>query len=141
MTAHADPPQSSGDAEMIACIRANAGFVVEALAPQAEFPFAFDGPSVEWLDGYINRIRTGNWREEQIDQLVSNFGSYLGQAILALHGGAWARDEHGWHIRFDEGNRAYPFAKVAKQWQNGAEDSIFSFYSAIGVVFGKEPRL
>ena len=137
MTAPTDPPERLSDAEILGLLRTNAEFVVETLTSEAGFPFALDSRSVEWLDGYINRIRSGSWSEDQIDQLVSNFGSYLGEAILVAHGGAWAQDEHGWHIRFDERNRAYPFAKVAKQLKNGPEDSIFGFYSAIAVVFRK----
>jgi hypothetical protein len=111
-------------------IRANAEFVVSALGPQAGFPFGYDRRSVEWLDGYIERIRTRNWTGEESNQLVANLGSFLGEAILAGFGGAWACDAAGWHIRFDEQNRAYPFVKVAKHFTNGAEDSILGFYTA-----------
>lgn len=137
MTPPTDPPDSGNETAIIGQIRANAALVVETFASTTDFTFGFDSRSVEWLDGYVNRIRTGEWSEDQIDQLVSNFGSYLGEAIVAAYGGAWAQDEHGWHIRFDEPNRAYPFAKMAKQLKNGPEDSIFSFYSAIGAVFRK----
>jgi hypothetical protein len=137
MTTKEDPPQRLSSAEILGLLRANAEFVVETLASEAGFPFAFDSRSVEWLDGYINRIRAGTWSEDQISLLFSNFGSYLGEAILAAYGGAWEQNEYGWHVRFDERNRVYPFAKVAKQWKNGPEDSIFSFYSTIGTVFRK----
>lgn len=135
MTTQNDPPQPLTDAEIVDLLHANAQLVVETLGEAAGFPFGLDSHSVEWLDAYINRIRTGDWSEDEIDQMVSNLGAYLGEAIVAAYGGAWARDEHGWHIRFDEYNRAYPFAKIAKHLKNGPEDSIFSFYSAIGKVF------
>jgi hypothetical protein len=96
MTTQTDPGESARETETIRRIRANAALLVQTLASQTDFAFGFDSRSVEWLDGYINRIRTDNWSEKQIDQLVSNFGSYLGEAILAAHGGAWAQDEHGW---------------------------------------------
>ncbi|MGD0738798.1 MAG: hypothetical protein ABR957_04320 [Terracidiphilus sp.] len=132
-----DLPQSPNETAIVIQIRANAALVVESFAPLTDFTFGLDSRSVEWLDGYINRIRTGEWSEDEIDQMVSNLGSYLGEAIIAAYGGAWAQDEHGWHIRFDERNRAYPFAKMAKQLKNGPEDSIFGFYSAIGAAFRK----
>lgn len=137
MTAPTDPSERANATAIVGEIRANAALVVETFAALAEFSFAFDSRSVEWLDGYINRIRTGECSEDEIDQMVSNLGSYLGEAVVAAHGGAWAHDDHGWHIRFDERNRAYPFAIVAKQLKNGPEDSIFGFYSAIGVLFRK----
>ena len=132
-----DLPQSPNETAIVIQIRANAALVVESFAPLTDFTFGLDSRSVEWLDGYINRIRTGEWSEDEIDQMVSNLGSYLGEAIIAAYGGAWAQDEHGWHIRFDERNRAYPFAKMAKQLKNGPEDLIFGFYSAIGAAFRK----
>ena len=36
---------------------------------------------------------------------------------------------------FDAKNAAYPFAKVAKQLENGASDSVLSFYNAIPTLF------
>ncbi len=137
MTTQEDPPQKLSDTEIVGLLRANAQLVIETFATEADIPFAFDSSSVEWLDEYINHIRTGSWSEEEIDLVVSNLGSYLGEAIVAAYGGEWAKDEHGWHIRFNEKNRAYPFAKIAKQWENGPEDSIFSFYSSIAIVFRK----
>jgi hypothetical protein len=38
-------------------------------------------------------------------------------------------------VSFNESNAAYPFAKVQKQFQNGSEDSIRSFFEIIPVVF------
>ncbi len=137
MTTPTDPPESGNETAIVGEIRANATLVVETFASLTNFTFGFDSRSVEWLDGYINRIRTGEWSEEEIDQMVSNLGSYLGEAIVAAHGGTWAQDDHGWHIRFDERNRAYPFAIVVKQLKNGPEDSIFGFYSAMGFLFRK----
>jgi hypothetical protein len=38
-------------------------------------------------------------------------------------------------IVFDDNNKSYPFAKVSKQFENGLEDSVYSFYSIIPTIF------
>jgi hypothetical protein len=38
-------------------------------------------------------------------------------------------------VRFDAKNAAFPFAKVAKQLENGSADSVLSFFTAIPMVF------
>jgi len=113
-------------------IRRNARMVIEICQKLTEFEFSYSADSVKWLDGYIERIRTERMDAEALENLQSVMGSYLGEAIIVAYGGEWARDESGWHVRFNEQNRAYPFSKVAKQFANGAEDSVFRFYSAIG---------
>src|SRR5579872_3340752 len=110
-------------------IRTNAGLVVRMFAGETDFEFGYNDESVKWLDGYIEYIRKSQWTEEEFNQLVANLGSYLGEAIIAAFGGNWTLDHRGWAVRWDELNRAYPFAKVAKQLRNGAEDSIYTFYS------------
>lgn len=137
------PPTGSSEAaasfklaEAVRFIRANAAFVVSACQPLTGFEFNYSAGSIKWLDSYIERIRTEPPTDDERQQLVSNLGSYLGEAIIAAYGGTWSQDEFGWHIRFDEKNRAYPFNKVAKQFLNGSEDSIFGFYSSIAPLQG-----
>jgi hypothetical protein len=126
--------------ETVRLIRANAALVVSTCLTLAGFEFNYASRSVEWLDGYIERIRTGPTSSAELEQLVSNFGSYLGEAIIAAYGGAWSQDEYCWHIRFNEKNRAYPFNKVEKQLLNGPEDSIFAFYRSIGPLISDRPN-
>lgn len=127
-------PEDHNRAEEIRQIRANAELVVNALAGETDFPFGFDAASVEWLNGYIDRIRANEWTEEETDQLVNNLGAYLGEAIIAAYGGGWVRDQYSWAICWDERNCAYPFAKVFKHLKNGPEDSIYSFYTTIAAL-------
>jgi len=74
---------------------------------------------------------------ETIDIFVNVLGSYLGECIRRNYGGEWHADEYGWCIRFDEDNAVYPFSKTRKQLENGAEDSIYSFFTMIPIVFGE----
>ena len=47
--------------------------------------------------------------------------------------------EGAWGVLFGEGNTAYPFAKVRKQFDHGREggDSVHSFYRVIPVIFAR----
>lgn len=107
-------------------IRANAEMAVEEFRKLEGAHFGLDAASVTWVDGYIERMRV---RTEAIDGLTSVLGSYLGEAIVAATDGRWAKHENGdIGILFGSDDWCFPFAKVAKQFANGAEDSIASFY-------------
>ena len=123
-----------GLAEQVRAIRNNAELVIRMFADATDFKFGYDRDSVEWLDTYIEHIRQSNWTDEEFNQLVSNLGSYLGEAIIRSFGGQWSFDQRGWAIRWDDYNLVYPFIKVAKQLKHGEADSIFSFYSVTGAL-------
>ena len=102
------------------------------------FAFGYDLQSVAWLDGYIERQRArAEITAQVIDGLVNVFGSYLGECIIHSYGGYWENAEGQWRVSFDDQNAVYPFAKVAKQFQNGSEDSIKSFFEVIPLIFAK----
>ena len=123
-------------------IKANAEMVVQQLRPLSGIDFGYTPESVEWLDGYIERLRSSGEFEsvEMKDKLTSVFGSFLGECIVHCYGGTWRQHEEGWAIAFDDNNVAFPFAKVAKQIDNGGEDSIASFFTAMPFVFKNLPR-
>jgi len=141
-------------------IRGNVSYVVDLGMTLTNFGFTYDAVTVKWLDGLINYLRTRSgtigdqenplydydlwartWGIEDHDYQVSLLGAYLGEAIIENFGGEWDLDDQGWHVYFDEKNRAYPLGKVAKQLINGPEDSIFSFYSSIPLIFGRPCRV
>lgn len=100
----------------------------------------YDRASVEWIDGYIERIRP-NLEEAAVLGLSNSIGAFLGECIIANYGGQWRESEGTWGIYFDDKNAAYPFAKVEKHLLNGREDSILSFYEVIPIVFGKSDEI
>lgn len=115
-------------------IRANAELVVAVARSQLGEAIGYDEDGVRWLDGFVQR------RHEQGDpaeraRLVSTLGSYLGECIIRSFGGEWAEIEGTWCIRFDDRNAAYPFAKVAKQLERGAEESVLGLFAAIPMLF------
>jgi hypothetical protein len=112
--------------------------LISTLSAQSGVTLGYDGPSVEWVDGFIERQRV-RFPGAEADGLVNVIGAFVGECVMANYGGRWRRDEHGWGVFFDDGNAAYPFANVRKQFDNGREggDSVHSFYETIGVIFNK----
>lgn len=130
----ANRPQTPAElklAEQIVNIRGNAELVVRMFSKETDFAFGYNEESVKWLDAYIEIIRNSKWTEEETNQIVSNLGSFLGEAIIRAFGGEWSLSQRGWAVRWEEFNLAYPFLKVAKQMENGSIDSIYSFYSMV----------
>lgn len=114
--------------------RANAELVVSIAGKQLDVEVGMDEAGVRWLDGYIQRQHEqGN--PTYCDGLASTLGSYLGECIIQCFGGRWAEIGGSWCVRFSVGNAAYPLAKVRKQLENGAGDSVLSFFTAIPVLF------
>jgi hypothetical protein len=117
--------------------------LISTLSERLGVDLKYDRASVEWLDGYIERVRL-NLDQPSIDGLATTIGSFLGECIIANYGGQWRESEGTWGVFFSERNdrsAAFPFNKVRKQLMNGAEDSIFSFYEVIPVVFSKPDEI
>jgi len=119
-------------------IKYNAELVVKQMRELSGIDFGYNAESVAWLEGYIERQRNrDDLEQETIDKLVSVFGSYLGECSIKNYGGKWENKDGQWCICFDEQNLAYPFNKVEKQFENGIEDSIKSFFEVIPIVFSR----
>jgi hypothetical protein len=124
-------------------IKANAEMVVQELGPLSGIDFGYTRESVEWLGGYIERLRnSGEFDSDQTrNKLTSVFGSFLGECIVRCYGGTWEQADDGvWCVAFSHDNMAFPFAKVAKQIDNGLEDGIASFFTAIPLLFPELAR-
>jgi hypothetical protein len=99
--------------------------------------FGYTQDSVEWLEGYIERLRNSGEFDsaESKNRLTSVFGSFLGECIVRCYDGKWTQHDGVWCVAFSDGDMAFPFAKVAKQFDNGFVDGISSFFRAIPIVF------
>lgn len=115
-------------------IRKNAELVIKVFGDNNGIELGYDAESVEWLDGFIERQRE-NADADKMNGLTNVLGSFLGECIRENFGGKWEQTENGLAIKFDGGNAIFPFNKTAKQFQNGADDSVFSFYQTIPVIF------
>lgn len=113
-------------------IKKNSDRVVQECRRLSKIEFGLNEASVEWLEGYVERLRASEeFDAAAITTLVSVFGSFLGECLVANAAGQWRRSDEGtWGVVFPNGDAAYPFSKVAKAFENGLAggDSILSFY-------------
>jgi hypothetical protein len=112
-------------------IKQDVDLAVERLGELTDFAFGLDAQSVQWVDGFILRQRERpGFDLDEVGGLVRVLGSFLGECIVVATDGRWARDAdtEQWCVRFPSGDRAYPYTKVWKCFEHGAEDSIASFY-------------
>ena len=120
------------DAERHEMIRANAALAIAELGDAAGVTIGFNKGSVGWVEGFIERQREVQ-RGDTSEGLVNVLGSYLGEAVIAaVPDATWDEDPQiGLGVRFTNGDMVFPFAKVAKQLQDGlaAGESVLSFYN------------
>jgi len=117
-------------------IKANAALVIQQVAASPDFEWGLNAASVQYLQDYIERNRE-TLHAETITKLVSIFGSFYGECIIAWYGGAWEWGDAGWGIRVNQRLICFPFAKVAKQFAHGAAnggDGIFDAFEMIGIL-------
>ena len=112
--------------------KALAAKVVSNFRDELGVELEYDQQSIEWLDGYINRVGP-ELQKERVPGLATALGAYLGETIIGTYGGAWAYFEQvdQWGIRFEDDSGAFPISKVYKQLEDGAFDSILSFFTML----------
>lgn len=122
-------PLPAPSAEVQTAIDKNVELVRDTMPEVAGIPFEYDDASIEWLDGYINRMRKEFGDEP--GRLAQVLASYIGESIRRNYGGRWVEAEDGIGVEIRPDFIAFPFNKVSKQFSNGPEDSVFSFYRSI----------
>jgi hypothetical protein len=119
-------------------IKANAERVVQEFGPISGIHFGYNHESVEWLDGYIQRLRQSDVFDEATrKKLTIVFGSFLGECVVKCYGGKWEQQKGDWCVAFGSRDLAFPFAKVAKQMEGEPYQSIASFFRLIPILFPK----
>jgi len=121
--------------------RAAAEKVVSQMLRDLGVQLRYDEESIEWIDGYINRIRN-QLEEEDYPGLAAMLGAYLRETIIATYGGAWDYFERPdqWGIRFEDDFGAFPISKVYKQLKDGEVHSILSFFTALPMIRDRANR-
>ncbi len=112
--------------------KAVAAKVVSNFRDELGVELKYDEQSIEWLDGYINRVGP-ELQKESVPGLATALGAYVGETIIATYGGTWAYFEQvdQWGIRLENGEGAFPISKVYKQLEDGVFDSILSFFTIL----------
>ena len=110
---------------------------IEELADRVKLSLnlKYDAESVKVLEGFIERNKLQIPKEDW-NGLINSCSAFLGQCIIANYGGHWEKKADGTIlIVFNDGNEANPYTKTKKQFENGLEDSVYSMFSVIPVVF------
>ena len=120
------------DAQRLEGIRANASFALDEFGAISEIGVR-RGPGFRRLGRRVHRAHAhrATARARRRMGLIAVIGSFLGEAIIAASSGQWHEDADGnLCVIFPGGDCAYPFTKVAKQFEQGLEagELILSFY-------------
>ncbi|GAC1446836.1 MAG: hypothetical protein NVSMB56_09330 [Pyrinomonadaceae bacterium] len=120
-------------------IYANAEILINDFRESLDVSLDYDEQSLVWLENYIERTRK-EFDANTTNNLVSVFGSFLGECVRHKFGGRCVEVDGQWAICFGEATDksvAYPFNKVRKFFERGLEsgDSLVSFYKVIPVIF------
>jgi hypothetical protein len=125
-------------------IGANAELTIKTLGPLSDLAnFGYNSDSVKWVEGFIERQRVrSDLAKEEIDQLVSNLGSFLGECVIACFGGEWRQHGPTWGVAFNQNNMVFPFSKVEKQFADGMDqgESIDGWFRTIPTIFAQHIR-
>jgi hypothetical protein len=100
------------------------------LSRDAGRELAYDASGVEWADQYADAVRPVE-SEDQLRVQTALVGSYLGETLIAVHGGAWVEEEGEWLVELADGRRAWPFRKAMEQLKDG-EASILALFRSFG---------
>ena len=119
-------------------IRSSAEFVESVISKALGKNVGYGIDGVKWLDAFIQRQHVGG-DKNIYDQIVSAYGSYLGECIVQNVGGEWTQIDGSEAIAFDMNNAVFPFSKLRKHLNNGNEagDSVLGFYGSVKELFNK----
>ena len=119
-------------------IRSNAEFVESVISKALGKKTGYCTDGVAWLDAFIQRQHERG-DKNLYDQIVSAYGSYLGECIVQNVGGEWAQIDGSEAIAFDKNNAVFPFSKIRKHLINGSEagDSVLGYYHSVKALFRK----
>jgi hypothetical protein len=125
------PKRPSAEIPVPQRLRAAAEQLVKQFAEGKVANLTFDLEGVRWVDGYINRNRRGFPRGER-ERLVSYLGAFVGECIIAIHGGQWALAEHAvWGVQATKHVWCDPRSKVEKHFDNDQGQSSAYFVEFI----------
>jgi hypothetical protein len=102
-------------------------------------PVEYDEAAFAQTDAFISE----GWPDGKLlmpDQTIAVIGSYVGESVRRTLGGTWGYTEaRGFHLDgVGGGAQIYPFAKVAKRFENGMDDSLATYYAALKQIILQE---
>lgn len=101
------------------------------LSRDAGRELTYDGAGVEWASQYVEAVRPVE-TEDQLRVHTALVGAYLGEALLAQHGGAWVEDDGEWAVELPDGTRLHPFRATMEHLREGSGSSILGLFRSAG---------
>jgi hypothetical protein len=114
--------------DALALIHSRTRVLREGLAEVRKAPIDLDIESIQWVEGYLDKLRG---KPELADRFAELVGCYLGDAIIAVSDGEWRFDDRGnLGVQFGNGIICFPFNKAAKLAKDGlvSGESLAGFY-------------
>jgi len=99
------------------------------LSKDAGRDLGYDAAGVAWADQYAQAVRPVE-SDDQLRVQTALLGSYLGETLIAVHGGAWVEEEGEWRVELSGGRRAFPFRTAMEQLRDG-EASILELFRSL----------
>ena len=101
------------------------------LAKDAGRELEMDEAGVEWAEQYVRAVRPVE-SPEQLRVQSALVGSFLGEALIAVHGGAWSDADGEWAVDLGERGRVHPFRVTEAQLQDGSGVSVLELFRSLG---------
>jgi len=98
-----------------------------------------DRASLEQLDGIVQEGWAGQ-PPEKLDEVISSFGTFLGESLIKVFGGNWVQSENQaeFAVQLSNGAFVFPYSKMDKRLRNGMQDSISFYLRVLDREAGKE---
>jgi hypothetical protein len=101
------------------------------LSADAGRELTYDDAGVAWADQYVEAVRPVE-TDDQLRVHTALVGGFLGEALLAQHGGAWVDDEGEWAVELGDGTRLHPFRATMAHLKEGSGASILAVFRSAG---------
>jgi hypothetical protein len=99
-------------------------------------PLAYDRGSLEQVTGYLERLRADPEMQPVgvPAAMQAAAAAFLGECLIAAHGGEWVQVDAEWMVRLSNGSVAQPAAAVGNHLTRGLRHSILGYYDAVDQV-------
>ncbi|HET7232190.1 MAG TPA: hypothetical protein VFJ16_19440 [Longimicrobium sp.] len=97
------------------------------LSRDAGRELTYDDAGVAWADQYVEAVRPVE-TDDQLRVHTALVGAFLGETLLARHGGAWVEDDGEWSVVLADGRQLHPFRATMAQLRGDAAESILALF-------------
>ena len=115
-------------------VRAAADAFIRRMSLEHGVELTYDRTSVEWVEGYIERLRPRT-DLPALHHLMASVAALLGECLLRLRPGRWLEFGGEWVVHFEDGSTAFPLQQVSEQFAGSEGASMLAYYDGVAAVF------